>query len=307
MRIAVIGTGGVGGTFGGALAKAGGDVVFVARGAHLDSIRSRGLRIEGDRGTTVIAPAQATDDPRTIGTVDIVLFCVKLWDVEAAARQIKPIIGPGTAVIPLQNGIDAPDRLVPILGNSAVMAGTVSVSATIAEPGVIRQTGTVMSMAFGERDGKSSPRGQRFLALAQRSGFDVVLTDAIDTAIWTKFILLTGVSGVTALTRQPIGKLIGDPDIAALFHDVMTETASVGRAHGVALPEAVVEDRMAAVRATPPGVMASMAHDLLRGNRLELPWLAGKVVELGRRYGIATPTNAAILAGLKPYVGGRPQ
>lgn len=306
MRIAVIGAGGVGGAFGAALAKAGADVTFVARGAHLAAMRRHGLRVEGDRGNTLIAPVQATDDPATIGPVDVVLFCVKLWDVESAGAQIKPIVGPQTAVIPLQNGIDAPDRLKPILGAGALMGGTVSVSATIAEPGLIRQTGTGMAMTFGELDGRPSPRGERLLALARLAGFDVSLSDAVQTAIWTKFILLTAMSGITALTRLPVGKLYGDPDILALFESVMRETEAVGRAHGVRMPADVVESRMAAVRATPPGVMASMGHDLLRGNRLELPWLAGKVVALGRDYGIPTPVNATILAALKPYADGPP-
>jgi len=307
MRIAIIGAGGVGGGFGAALAKAGGDVTFVARGAHLAAMRANGLRVEGDRGNTLIHPVQATDDPATIGPVDIVLFCVKLWDVESAGERIRPIVGPDTAVIPLQNGIDAAERLEPILGAGAIMGGTVSISATIAEPGLIRQTGTVMMMAFGERDGKPSARGDRFKALADRGGFDVNLTNRIDTAIWLKFIMLTAVSGVTAVTRLPVGKLRDDPDIVALFEAVMRETEAIGRARGVDLPGDAVEQRMKLILDGPPGVMASMAHDLLRGNRLELPWLAGKIVALGREYGIPTPANATIFAALKPYANGRPQ
>ena len=296
MRIAVIGSGGVGGAFGAALAQAGGDVTFVARGAHLAAMREHGLRIEGDRGNILIHPVQATDDPSTIGPVDIVLFCVKLWDVETAGASILPLIGPDTAVIPLQNGI----------GRGALMGGTVGVSATIGEPGLIRQTGTVMMMRFGEFDGSASARGQRFLELARKGGFNVAMTDAIDTAIWLKFILLTAMSGITAVTRLPVGKLRDDPDVMGLFESVMRETDAVGRAHGVTLPEGAVEERLGHIRATPPGVMASMGHDLLRGNRLELPWLAGKVVALGRQYGVPTPVNATILAALKPYANGRP-
>lgn len=306
MRIAVIGTGGVGGAFGAALAQAGGDVTFVARGAHLAAMREHGLRVEGDRGNVLIQPIQATDDPAAVGPVDLVLFCVKLWDVETAGAAIRPLIGPDTAVIPLQNGIDAPERLAPILGRHALMGGTVGVSATIGEPGLIRQTGTVMMMRFGEFDGSASPRARRFLALAEKGGFNVAMTDAIDTAIWLKFILLTAMSGITAVTRLPVGRLRDDPDVMGLFEAVMRETDAVGRAHGVSLPENAVEDRLGHVRATPPGVMASMAHDLLRGNRLEVPWLAGKVVELGRRYRVPTPVNATLLAALKPYANGRP-
>ncbi len=306
MRIAVIGAGGVGGGFGAALAKAGADVTFVARGAHLAAMRANGLRIEGDRGETLIHPVQATADPAAIGPVDIVLFCVKLWDVETAGEQIKPLIGPGTAVIPLQNGIDSGDRLVPILGASHVMTGTVGISATIAAPGVIRQTGTFMSMAFGERDGTITPRATNFLALCKKAGFSTLLSDKIAVPLWEKFILLAAMSGCTAVTRLPIGKLRDDPDVFALFEAVMRETEAVGRAEGVPLPADVVEKRIAMIKGQTPNVMASMAVDLLRGNRLELPWLAGKIVALGRTHAIPTPANAAIFAALKPYANGAP-
>jgi 2-dehydropantoate 2-reductase len=306
MRIAVIGAGGVGGTFGAALARAGGDVTFVARGAHLTAIRAEGLRVEGDRGVTHIHPARATDDPAGIGPVDIVLFCVKLWDVEAAGEAIRPLVGPGTAVIPLQNGIDSGDRLVPILGERALMGGTVAISATIAAPGLIRQTGKFMSMAFGERGGGDSERGERLLALCRKAGFDVTLSANIDVPIWRKFILLTGMSGCTAITRLPIGKWRDDPDMMDLYESVMRETAAVGRARGVALPADAVDRPLAEIKVQPPGLMTSMAVDLLRGNRLELAWLAGKVVALGRVHGIPTPSNAAIFAALKPYANGTP-
>ena len=151
MRIAVIGTGGIGGPYGASLAKAGADVTFVARGAHLAAMRANGLRIEGDRGETHIRPAQATDDIAGIGTVDLVLFCVKLWDVESAGEQLRAVIGAGTAVVPLQNGIDAAERLIPILGVEAVMGGVAFVTGTIAAPGIIRQTGAYQRMTFGER------------------------------------------------------------------------------------------------------------------------------------------------------------
>ena len=306
MRIAVIGAGGVGGGFGAALAKAGADVTFVARGAHLAAMREHGLRVEGDLGETLINPVQATDDPASIGPVDIVLLCVKLWDIESAGEQIKPLIGPGTAVIPLQNGIDASDRLVPILGAAHVMAGTVSISATIARPGVIRQTGTFMTLTFGERDGTVSPRAKAFLALCQTTGFETILSENITVPIWMKFVLLTAVSGATAITRLPFGYLRDDPDIFWLFEAIMRETEAIGRAEGVALPAAAVRQQIAMVKTTPPSGRASMAVDLSHGIRLELPWLAGKIVELGRKHGIATPVNATIFAALKPYANGAP-
>lgn len=306
MRIAVIGTGGVGGGFGAALAKAGGDVTFVARGAHLAAMQANGLRVTGDRGDTLIQPVQATSDIASIGPVDFVLFCVKLWDVESAGEAIRPLVGPDTAVIPLQNGIDSPDRLVPILGERAVMAGTVGISATIASPGVIKQTGTFMTMAFGERQGGPSPRGERLLALCKTAGFDVLLSEKIAVQIWEKFLLLTAMSGCTAITRQPIGKLQDDPDIFWLIEAVVRETDAIARAVGVPLRPDAADKRIALIRGQTPTLMASMAVDLLRGNRLELPWLAGKVVELGRKHGIPTPANAAIFAALKPYANGAP-
>jgi 2-dehydropantoate 2-reductase len=195
---------------------------------------------------------------------------------------------------------------VPILGAAHVMAGTVAISATIARPGVIRQTGTFMSMAFGERDGKITPRATQFLALCQKAGFDVTLSENIAVPIWEKFLILTAMSGLTAITRLPIGKLRDDPDVIGLYESIMRETDAVGRAEGVPLAANAVETRMAAVPANPPGLMASMAVDLIRGNRLELPWLAGKVVALGRKHGIPTPSNAAVLAALKPYANGAP-
>jgi 2-dehydropantoate 2-reductase len=306
MRIAVIGAGGVGGAFGAALAKAGADVTFVARGAHLAAMRSKGLRIEGGRGETILSPAQATDDPGSIGAVDFVMFCVKLWDVETAGEAIRPLVGPSTAVIPLQNGIDAPERLVPILGRQAVMGGVAQISATIAEPGVIRQTGTFMRLIFGELDGGLSARGDAFLALCQKAGFDATNSPRIQTDLWQKFILLATNAGFTAATRSSIGKLREDPDTMILLAQAMAEVAAVGRARGVSLPDDVVEKTMAGIAGMPAPMMASMAHDLIRGNRIELPWLSGKVVALGKELGVPTPVHAVLTAVLRPFVNGTP-
>ncbi|MBO0710826.1 MAG: 2-dehydropantoate 2-reductase [Acetobacteraceae bacterium] len=306
MRIAVIGAGGVGGVFGSALAKAGADVTFVARGAHLAAMREKGLRVEGGRGETLVRPAQATDDPASIGPVDLVLFCVKLWDVESAGERIRPLLGADTAVIPLQNGIDASERLAPILGAGAVMGGVAQVSATIAEPGVVRQTGTLQKLVFGELDGTSRPRGPRFLALCRQAGFDAELTEDIQRSLWEKFVLLVAMSSITAVTRLPVGKLRDDPDLQALYRTVMGEVTALGRARGVALAPDLPERLLVAVRSFPPTGMASMAVDLLRGNRIELPWLAGKVAALGREMGIPTPATTTLYAALKPYVTGAP-
>ena len=304
MRIAVVGAGGVGGGFGAALAKAGADVTFIARGAHLAAMKSAGLKVQGGRGETHLVPTQATDDPAEIGKVDIVLFCVKLWDVESAGAQIKPLIGADTAVIPLQNGIDAAERLIPILGENAVMGGVAQISASIIAPGVIQQVGTFMRMIFGELDGKRSKRGEDFLALCLKAGFDATLSDQILTELWMKFILLAANAGITALARQPIGKLRDDPDIRPIFIAAYQEMIDVGRAKGIALPADALEKILDFTSHAPPAMKASMALDLDRGNRLELPWLGGKVVELGRQLGVPTPTHSMMYAMLKPYMMG---
>jgi 2-dehydropantoate 2-reductase len=306
MRIAVIGAGGVGGPFGAALAKAGGDVTFVARGAHLAAMRTLGLKVLGPRGDVHLVPTQATDEPATIGPVDFVLFCVKLWDVESAGAAIRPLVGPDTAVIPLQNGIDASDRLIPILGKDAVMGGVAQISATIAEPGVIRQTGSFMRLVFGELDGRSSSRGAGFHSLCQNAGFDSANSNEVQTAMWEKFVLLATNSSVVALTRLPFGKLRDDPEVFALFERGVAEVAAVGRASGVDLPADIETRMLRATRNFPPEMLPSMAVDLMRGNRLELPWLAGKVVALGRELGVPTPTYDVMYAALKPYANGAP-
>jgi 2-dehydropantoate 2-reductase len=306
MRIAVIGTGGIGGPYGASLAKAGADVIFVARGAHLAAIRQNGLRVEGDRGETHIRPAQATDDVARIGPVDFVLSCVKLWDLEHVAEQLRAIIGPQTAVIPLQNGVDAAERLIRILGREPVMGGMAFVTGTIAAPGVIRQTGAYQQMTFGELDGRISERGLRLRDLCKAAGFDGVLSPDIMVPIWEKFILLVPLSGLNALTRLPLGKWRDDPDLLALYEAALRETVAVGLAEGVRLSPDNVDKTLATMRSMPQHHTASMGNDLLRGNRLELPWFAGKVVELGRRHSIPTPVNGFIFAALKPYVNGTP-
>jgi len=306
MRIAVIGTGGIGGPYGASLAKAGADVTFVARGAHLAAMRENGLRIEGDRGETHIRPAQVTDDIASIGTVDVILFCVKLWDVEPAAEQLRAIIRPQTAVIPLQNGIDAAERLIRILGDVAVMGGMAFVTGTIVAPGVIRQTGSYQRMTFGELDGQISERGQRVRDLCEAAGFEAVLSPDIMVPVWEKFILLVPLSGLNALTRLPLGKWRRDPDLLALCEAALRETVAVGLAEGVRLPPDTIDQTLAMMRSMPAHHTTSMGNDLLRGNRLELPWFAGKVVELGRRHGIPTPVNGFVYAALKPYVNGAP-
>ena len=306
MRIAVIGAGGIGAIYGASLAKAGADVVFVARSTHLAAMREHGLRIEGDRGETHVNPAEATDDPASIGSVDVVLLCVKLWDVESAGAAIHPIVGPDTAVIPLQNGVDAHERLIPILGREAVMGGTAFVTGSIVAPGVVRQTGTYQRMTFGELDGALSARGERLAALCAAAGFEGIFSPDVLVPIWDKFTMLVPLANVNALTRVPLGAYRADPETWALVEASLRETAAVGRAEGVNLAPDAAEQGIALIRSMPDHHMTSMGNDLLRGNRLELPWFAGKVVALGRKHGIPTPVNSFVHAALKLYANGPP-
>ena len=306
MRIAVIGAGGIGAILGASLARAGTDVVFVARGAHLAAMRDIGLRIESDRGDVEIPPDQATDDIASIGIVDYVLFAVKLWDVESAGALLRPIVGPNTAVVPLQNGVDAAERLIAILGPQPVMGGTAFVTGSIVAPGVVRQIGTHQRITFGEIDRPTSERGERLRDLCAAAGFEGVLSPDVMVPIWEKFIALVPVAGLNALTRLPVGKWRTDPDLFALYQAVLCETDAVGRSEGVRLPADSIDRALALMWSMPDHLMASMGNDLLRGNRLELPWLGAKVVELGRRHGVPTPANGFIFAALKPYVNGAP-
>src|SRR5580692_2240759 len=245
MRFAVIGTGGIGGPYGASFAEAGADVTFVARGTHLAAIRENGLRIEGDRGETHIRPAQATDDIASIGVVDYVLLCVKLWDVESAGEQIRPIVGPRTSVVPLQNGVDAADRLIPILGREALMGGSAFVTGSIVAHGVIRQTGTYHRMTFGELDGGVSARGDRLRDLCASAGLDGVLSPDIRVPLWEKFVVVVPLSGLNALTRMPLGKYRDDPDLFALLEASLRETVAVGLAEGVRLAPDIIEKTIA--------------------------------------------------------------
>ena len=306
MKIAVIGAGGVGAPFGSALARGGHDVWFVARGAHLEAMRRDGLRVEGVRGNFHLKPTNATDNPAEIGPVDYVFFAPKLWDVESTGEAIRPLVGPQTAVIPIQNGIDAPDRLLPILGREHVMGGVALIGGNIEAPGLVRQTGGAQKIIFGELDGTRSERAERFRAACEAAGVEAELTTDIRKALWEKMIFLVALSSVTAMTRLPLGAIRDDADIRSLLLDAAREVAAVARASRAEIAEDFPETRIAYMDTQPPQTIASMANDLIRGNRLELPWLAGKVVELGRALGVPTPINRVAYAVLKPYVNGKP-
>jgi 2-dehydropantoate 2-reductase len=302
MRIAIMAAGAVGGYFGARHAVAGDDVVFFARGKHREAIARDGLKVESPLGNLHLQQVRLADDPAKIGPVDIVLFAVKMWDLEQAARQLLPLIGPQTRVITLQNGVDAEEKLGPILGPKHVVPGFTQLATVISSPGVISHTSPFAFLRFGHSDGHRDPTLDAFVAAGQKAGIDIALSDNVARDIWAKFTILSAMAGLTASTRKPIGPLLADPDTRALFHDIMKEIILVARAKGVALPADFADERLAYADATLPKQMkASMANDLEHGNRLELDWLNGRVVELGRSLGIPTPANAAVYAVLKPY------
>lgn len=301
---AVMGSGGVGGFFGAKLARAGFPTHFVARGAHLAAMQRDGLRIEAGDETFSLA-VQASDDPATIGPVDFVLFSVKLWDTEAAAEACRPLIGPETAVLSLQNGVDSEDRIATVLGTRHVLGGVAEISATIAEPGLIRCFSPFQRIRFGELDGSRSPRCAALDAALSAAGIEHAQPEDIRVALWNKFIMLVGLSALTAVTRRPVGEVRADPDTRALLLQVMAETLAVGQASGVSLPADLVETMAERANSLGANVKASMAMDLERGNRLELPWLSGKVVALGKELGVPTPANGFVCAALKLDQDGR--
>lgn len=307
MRIAVIGAGGVGGPFGSALARAGVDVTFLARGPHLEAMRQDGLRVEGALGDFHLQPTQATDDPAEIGGVDFVLFTVKLWDVETAGAALKPLIEPHTAVVTLQNGIDAPERLGRVIGEDAVMGGVAVINAAIAGPGRITQMGEYQNLTFGEIDGSISGRGQALLEACEAAGIQARLSDNIVKDLWEKFVFLTSVAALTAASRQRMEYIRTDPDARATLQRLLAETAAVGRAAGVPLADDLAETRLQMIDGQNGESIASMAIDLLRGNRLELPWLAAKAVTLGKEKGVETPALQALTAALRPFENGAPE
>ncbi len=305
MRIVIMGAGGLGGYFGARLAAAGNDVVLIARGAHLAAIRENGLRVTSALGDLHLPKVAATDDPSSLAPADVVIIGVKLWDTEAAATAVKPLVRPGTAVVSFQNGVSKDDVLASVLGREAVIGGVGQIGVVIASPGVIAHTGTMAKLIFGELDNARSARVEALLAACTAAGIDAEIADDIGLAIWQKFAFLIGMSAVTSTMRSTIGPIRANPHARAFLLDVMREAVAVGRALGVALPEDFAQQRMAFIETLPPQMTASMQGDLARGNRLELPWLSGAVVDLGARLGVPTPLNRAVRDVLALYVNGK--
>lgn len=304
MRIAIMGAGGIGGFYGGRLAQAGNEVTLIARGEHLRALREHGLRLQGPDGEVVIAGVEATEHPRDLAPVDVVLFCVKLFDTEEAAAAVAPLLAKGGVCITLQNGVDAAQRIAAVVGQTRVMGGLAFVSAQIAAPGVVRYTSKAPSIQFGEHDGSISERAIRFRDVCLKAGFTAEVVTDIQAALWHKFVGLTVNAALTSLVRKPAGVVYHDPDLLALARTGFGEAAALAKAIGIALPEDIVEWQVQNHRGFPPEMYASMYHDLARGKRLELESLSGFIVRKGRELGVATPFHTMAYACLKPYRNG---
>jgi len=304
MKIAVMASGAVGGYFGGKLALAGHEVTFIARGAHGAAIRENGLQVNSVKGDFVFENATVTDDPATVGPVDIILFAVKLWATEEAAVLCRPMVGAHTLVIPLQNGVDALDTVTGVLGAANVGGGIAKISAVISEPGVISHVSDFASIEFAEAHSQPSERTANFQTSCVEAGFDAMISLDIIKSLWLKFIFLAALSGMTAAARKPVGQIIGHEEGISAFQSCMAETVSIGQKLGIDLSEKTVERILKFVKSLPPAMKASQLNDLELGNRLEAPWLTGAVCRMGREQNIATPVNDTIYAVLRPFVNG---
>jgi 2-dehydropantoate 2-reductase len=307
MRIAVVGAGGTGGYFGGLLARAGDDVTFIARGAHLEALRARGLTLESSLAGTFTVPVQATDDPRGVGPVDLILFCVKTYDTDAAAASVRPLIQPETTLLSLQNGVDNEERIARLSGHPSGLGAVAYVVSAIKAPGLVAQTAGPGKIVLGELGGGESARTERLRDALQRAGIAAEVHPDIRAVLWQKFLFICAFSGVTALTRLPIGTVLADPATRALFRGTSEEVEAIARAIGIGLPDDCVEQALATASAVEPWGRGSLYGDLAGGRRLELEGLNGEVVRRGGELGIETPLNFAIYAALRPYVDGTPE
>jgi 2-dehydropantoate 2-reductase len=304
MKIAVMGSGGLGGYFGARLASGGADVAFIARGAHLAAMQQRGISVEGPDAIHV-PKVTATDDPAAIGISDLVIFAVKLWDTDEALRLIAPLVGPNTTIISFQNGVLKDDYLRAAYDPAQIMGGVGYVATTIDRPGVIRQTGPMQRLIFGEFDGTRSPRAKALLDASLKGGINAEISPDIRRDIWQKFVFLVGLSGTTTTMRTRIGPIRSNPQTRAFLLDVMREVVAVGRAHGVDLDEDYAEQRLKFADGVAYDMTSSMHHDLERGNRLEVRWLSGGVVSLGEKVRIPTRLNRAIYDILALHADGQ--
>lgn len=301
MRAAVLGSGGLGGYFGALLARAGHDVSFVARGAHLEALRANGLRIESPHGDFTVSPANATDDTAQIGPVDVVLFCVKTYDTETAAATLPPLIHDNTAVLSFQNGVESHEHIDRAVGPGHALAAPTHISSTLISPGLIRQSSPFRTTVVAEIRGPVSDRAQRIASLLAESGISATAAPDGLVPLWHKFIFLASSAGLTALARTPAAELYQSEAARGVLRAALEEAESVGRASGVAMDADIVERQYRFALNLAPGLKASMHVDLERGRRLEIDALSGAVVRLGHKLSIPTPVHQTIFAALKPH------
>ena len=306
MRIVVMGSGGTGGYFGAKLARAGEDVTFVARGAHLEAIRAHGLRVKSEIDGEWVVRAPAVERLAGLPPADLVLFCVKSFDTDSAGETIRPVVGPGTGVLPVQNGVDNEEKLERILGPGHVMGGVAQVLATIEAPGVIshRFLGRIV---FGEMDGRESERARAFLQACERAGIQAEISSNMLRALWEKYVFIAAHAGTTALTRSPAGVVRSVPETRRMYRLILGEMVALGNAAGSGLAADLVDTSMGMLDNLGAAFTSSLHHDLAQGKRLELEALHGHAVRLGERHGIPTPMLFAVYAALKPYADGPPQ
>ena len=301
MRIVIFGTGGVGGYFGGRLAQSGADVVFIARGAHLQAMREHGLKIDSIKGNFVVNSVQATDDPNEISPADVILVSVKAWQVPEAAQAMRPMIGPETVVVPLLNGVEAPAQLADALGAEHVIGGLCGIISFVAGPGHINHAGADPFINFGELDNNKSERVVSLRrAFEKATGITVKIPPDIQVAIWRKFLLVAPWSGIGAITRAPLGTFLGLPETRQMLQEVMQEVFSVAQARDILLPKDVVDKTLTFMDSLPPSGTASMQRDIMEGRPSELEAQNGAVVRLGQAAGVATPLNTFIYHSLLP-------
>ena len=299
MRIVVFGTGGVGGFFGGRLAHAGEDVTFIARGEHLSAIKANGLKVDSTLGDFVVFPAKATDDVSEIGELDLVIVGVKAWQVPEAARTMKPLVGPGTTVLPLQNGVDAVPQLVHELGPEKVIGGLCRIVSFVVGPGHIKHAGFTPSIVIGEIDNRRTDRINAIEAMFKRADLEITVPPDIQAALWTKFLFIASFSGVGALANAPAGVVRSDPTWRTQIIKAMEEIYTLARTRGINLPPNAVETSMAAVDALPEEGTSSMQRDVAAGKPSELESQNGAVVRLARESGVEVPTHTFIYETLR--------
>ena len=300
MRIAIFGSGGVGGYFGGRLAQAGEDVTFIARGAHLRAIQTTGLRVDSLDGDFLINPARATDSVSEVGEVDLVILGVKAWQVPEAARAIKPIVASETTVLPLQNGVDAVGELIAELGTTPIVGGLCKIVSFVVEPGHIRHAGFAPSVVIGELDNRRSKRIVAIEETFNRAGLNTKIAGDIQVALWMKFLFIASFSGMGAIANAPAGMLRGDPKLRAQMLRAMSEIYELAHARNVILPSDAIETVMASVDALPVEATSSMQRDIAAGRPSELESQNGAVVRMAREAGITVPTHESIYEALKP-------